>query len=95
MTYDDLRDEFKEFQDLYSLNKKNWSQLFSGKIKLYFMAKAKKTEPKKPRADKDDEKLAVKGSFADISRVIKKNKGDKKKAARNDLEDEAELGGEG
>ena len=59
------------------------------------MAKAKKTEPTKPHINKDDEKLAIKGGFADVSKVIKKNKGDKKKAAPNDLEDEAELGGEG
>ena len=58
------------------------------------MAKAKKTTLKKPRADKDDEK----DNFAD--KAIKKNKGDKKKPAPNDLEndqelDERELGGEG
>ena len=64
------------------------------------MAKAKKTTPPKPVAGKDDEKLAVKGEFADPSKVIKKNKEDKKKPAPNDLEndqelDERELGGEG
>ena len=65
------------------------------------MAKAsKKANPKKPRADKYDEKLAVKGEFADVPKVIKKNKEDKKKPAPNDLEDyqesdERELGGEG
>jgi hypothetical protein len=65
------------------------------------MAKAsKKATPKKSRADKYDEKLAVKGGFADVFKVIKKNKEDKKKPAPNDLEDyqgldERELGGEG
>ena len=64
------------------------------------MAKAKKVTPKKPRADKYDEKLAIKGSFADVFKVVKKNKEDKKKHVPNDLEnyqqlDEAELGGEG
>jgi len=64
------------------------------------MAKAKKTTPEKPRADKYDEKLAIKSSFADVFKVIKKNKVDKKKPAPNDLEnyqelDERELGGEG
>lgn len=32
MTYDDFREEFKELQDLLYLNKKNWSQLFVGKL---------------------------------------------------------------
>jgi len=65
------------------------------------MAKAsKKATPKKPRADKNDEKLAVKDTFADAPKVIKKNKEDKKKPAPNYLEDyqesdERELGGEG
>ena len=65
------------------------------------MAKAsKKANPKKPRADRYDEKLAVKDTFADVSKVTKKNKEDKKKPAPNDLEDyqeldERELGGEG
>jgi hypothetical protein len=65
------------------------------------MAKAsKKANPKKPRTDKYDEKLAVKGKFADAPKVIKKNKEDKKKPAPNDFEDyqesdERELGGEG
>ena len=65
------------------------------------MAKAsKKATPQKPRADNHDEKLAVKGEFADVPKVIKKNKEDKKKPAPNDLEDyqesdERELGGEG
>ncbi len=63
------------------------------------MAKAsKKATPKKPRADKYDEKLA-KATFAE-AKVIKKNKEDKKNADPNDLEDyqeldERELGGEG
>ena len=64
------------------------------------MAKAKKTTPKKPGAVKYDEKLAIKGGSADVSKVIKKNKEEKKKPAPNELEnydesDEAELGGEG
>jgi hypothetical protein len=64
------------------------------------MAKApKKAPPKKPRAGTYDEKLAIKGKFAEV-KVIKKNKEDKKKPAPNDLEDyqeldERELGGEG
>lgn len=41
------------------------------------MAKDKKTAPKKPRADKYDEKLAIKGTFADVFKVVKKNKEDK------------------
>jgi hypothetical protein len=42
------------------------------------MAKAKKKAvPPKPRADKYDEKLAIKGSFADVFKVVKKNKEDK------------------
>lgn len=40
------------------------------------MAKAKKTP--KPRANKYEEKLAVNGSFADVFKVIKKNKEQKK-----------------
>lgn len=31
----------------------------------------------KSRADKYDEKLAIKGSFADVFKVVKKNKEDK------------------
>lgn len=64
------------------------------------MAKTpKKATPKKPRTDKYDEKLAIKGKFAEV-KVIKKNKEDKKKPTRTDLEDyqesdERELGGEG
>ena len=42
------------------------------------MAKEKKT-PKK-RAKKYDQKLAVKGDFADVFRVVKKHKEDKKKS---------------
>lgn len=43
------------------------------------MAKAKKkNQSPKPRADKYDEKLAIKGSFADVFKVIKKNKEEKK-----------------
>jgi len=64
------------------------------------MAKGKKTAPKKLRANKYDEKLAIKGSSADVFKVVKKDKEDKKKSAPNDLEDyqeldERELGGEG
>ena len=64
------------------------------------MAKAKNTTPPKPVADKSDEKLAAKGRSADPSKVIKKNKEDKKKPAPYDFEndqalDERELGGEG
>lgn len=64
------------------------------------MAKAKKTTPPKPVADKNDEKLAAKGRSADPSKVIKKNKEDTKKPAPYDFEndqalDERELGGEG
>ena len=44
------------------------------------MAKAakKKATPPKPRADKYDEKLAINGNFADVFKVIKKNKEEKK-----------------
>ena len=43
------------------------------------MAKAKKEKPKKKRAEQYDPKLAVKGSFIDVFKVVKKNKEDKKK----------------
>jgi len=64
------------------------------------MAKAKKTAPPKPRANKDDEKLAIKSSSADVFKVVKRKEEDQKKSAPNDLEDyqeldERELGGEG
>lgn len=36
------------------------------------MAKAKKTP--KPRANKYEEKLSVNGSFADVFKVVRKNK---------------------
>lgn len=39
------------------------------------MAKAKKEN--KPRSTKYDEKLAIKGSFADVFKVVKKNKEEK------------------
>lgn len=39
----------------------------------------KAAAPKKERAAKYDEKLAVKGSFADVFKVVKKNKEEKKK----------------
>jgi hypothetical protein len=32
ITYDDIKDEFEELKDLYFLNKKNWVQLFNGKL---------------------------------------------------------------
>ena len=32
LTYNDLSEEFEELKDLYYLNKKNWLQLFQGKI---------------------------------------------------------------
>ena len=41
------------------------------------MAKGKKTAPKKLRANKYDEKLAIKGSSADVFKVVKKDKEDK------------------
>ena len=64
------------------------------------MAKAKKIALKKPPANKYDEELAIKDSFAGVSEVVNKNKEDKNKSAPNDLEDyqesdERELGGEG
>lgn len=37
----------------------------------------KKAATPKPRADKYDEKLAIKGTFADVFKVVKKNKEDK------------------
>lgn len=39
----------------------------------------KPSKPKKERAAKYDEKLAVKGTFADVFKVVKKNKEEKKK----------------
>jgi hypothetical protein len=41
------------------------------------MAKPKKDS--KPRASKYDEKLAIKGTFKDVFKVVKKNKEDKSK----------------
>ncbi len=41
--------------------------------------KVKDTKPKKVRAAKYEEKLAVNGSFADVFKVIQKNKEEKKK----------------
>jgi hypothetical protein len=44
------------------------------------MAKAvKKETPKKERADKYEDKLKIDGTFADVFKVVKKNKEDKKK----------------
>lgn len=40
---------------------------------------AKKGKLRKPRAKKYEEKFAVEGSFADVFKVIKKNKEDKQK----------------
>jgi hypothetical protein len=42
------------------------------------MAKAI-NKPKKARPNKYDEKLAIKGTFADVFKVVKKNKEDRKK----------------
>ena len=41
------------------------------------MGKAIKKKPTKPRANKYDEKLAIKGTFADVFKVVKKNKEEK------------------
>jgi len=38
----------------------------------------KKVNPKKVRADKYNEKLAIKGTFADVFKVVKKNKEEKR-----------------
>ena len=38
------------------------------------MAKAVKKKDTKKRANKYDEKLAIKGTFADVFKVVKKNK---------------------
>lgn len=44
------------------------------------MAKAQKKEtPKKERAEKYEDKLKINGSFADVFKVVKKNKEQKKK----------------
>ncbi len=40
---------------------------------------SKQTKPKKTRAENYDEKLAVKGTFKDVFKVVKKNKEEKKK----------------
>lgn len=42
------------------------------------MAKSTKKKDTKKRADKYDEKLAIKGTFADVFKVVKKNKEEKK-----------------
>lgn len=39
----------------------------------------KKPAPKKKRAKKYEQPLAIKGEFADVFKVVKKNKEDKKK----------------
>lgn len=41
------------------------------------MEKAIKKKPTKPRANKYDEKLSIKGTFADVFKVVKKNKEEK------------------
>ncbi len=44
------------------------------------MAKAeKKPKPKKERAEKYEQKLAINGTFADVFKVVKKNKEEKTK----------------
>lgn len=40
----------------------------------------KEAKPQKQRPKKYDEKLAIKGTFADVFKVVKKNKEEKKKA---------------
>ncbi|MGI8581781.1 MAG: hypothetical protein ACR2KX_06290 [Chitinophagaceae bacterium] len=40
----------------------------------------KSTKPKKQRAKKYDEKLSINGTFADVFKVVKKNKEEKKKS---------------
>jgi len=40
----------------------------------------KKNTSKKERSSKYDEKLAIKGSFIDVFKVVKKNKEQKKKS---------------
>jgi len=42
------------------------------------MAKAAK-KAGKPRANKNEEKLSIKGTFKDVFKVVKKNKEDKSK----------------
>lgn len=42
------------------------------------MAKAIKKKASKKRPDKYEEKLAIKGTFADVFKVVKKNKEEKK-----------------
>ena len=44
------------------------------------MAKEKQKKPPQPRAEKYDAKLAVKGDFIDVFKVVKKHKEDKKKS---------------
>ncbi len=47
------------------------------------MSKAtKKDKPKKPRLTKYDEKLAINGTFADVFKVVKKNKEEKENTNR-------------
>jgi hypothetical protein len=43
------------------------------------MAKKQKDKPPKPRATNYDEKLSINGSFADVFKVVKKNKEGKSK----------------
>ena len=42
------------------------------------MAKSTNKKEDKKRANKYDEKLAIKGTFADVFKVVKKNKEEKK-----------------
>ncbi len=42
-------------------------------------ADTKVTKPKKERAKKYEEKLAINGTFSDVFKVVKKNKEEKKK----------------
>lgn len=51
---------------------------------IYSMAKVKKSKAKKARTDKYDEKLAIDGNFADVFKVVKKNKEEKKNSVKND-----------
>lgn len=43
------------------------------------MTKVIKKKNTKKRADKYDEKLSIKGTFADVFKVVKKNKEEKQK----------------
>ena len=45
---------------------------------------SKAAKPKKPRAKKYDEKVAVECTFADVFKLIKKNKEDKEKKSKEE-----------